>query len=103
MRAIPFRNLVGTGNDFVLVDAMRRTVAPPRGDWPALAQAMCDPRRGVGTDGLLVLQRSARADLRMRIFNPDGSEASMCGNGIRCAAWYAHRRGVAGREMTIET
>lgn len=103
MRAIPFVKLVGTGNDFVLVDAIRHTIAPPRGEWPALAQGLCDPRRGAGTDGLLVLQRSRAADVRMRIFNPDGSEASMCGNGIRCLAWYAHRHGVAGREMTIET
>ncbi len=103
MSSIPFVTLVGTGNDFVLVDAMRRAVTPPRGDWPALAQAMCDPAHGAGTDGLLVLSRSDAADVRMRIFNPDGSEASMCGNGIRCLAWYAHRRGVVGREMTIET
>src|SRR3972149_5998114 len=55
-------------------------------DWPRRAQALCDRHFGVGADGLLVALPSAVADVRMRIFNPDGSEAEMCGNGIRCLA-----------------
>jgi diaminopimelate epimerase len=101
-RTVPYTKLVGTGNDFVLVDALR--ASPARGtDWAALARGLCDPRRGEGTDGLLVLGPSRRADVRMRIFNPDGSEPTMCGNGIRCLAWYAHASGAAGAVLTIET
>ncbi len=102
MSPAPFTTLVGTGNDFVLVDTIRHRVAPPRGGWPALAQALCDERRS-GADGPLVLGRSRRADVRMRIFNPDGSEASMCGNGLRCLAWYAHQHRMASQQMTVET
>lgn len=96
---IPFAKLVGTGNDFVLVDA-RAGTAPSAGGWAGLARRLCSSK---GTDGLLVLAPSRRADVRMRIFNPDGSEPAMCGNGIRCLAWFAHRAGAAGRRMTIET
>ena len=102
MKHIRFTTLVGTGNDFVLVDTIRHQVKPPTGGWPALARILCD-RRQTGTDGLLLLGKSRRADISMRIFNPDGSEASMCGNGVRCLAWYAKARGVADECMTIET
>lgn len=102
MDRIPYVKLVGAGNDFVLVDALQG--APTKGtDWAALARGLCDPRRGEGTDGLLVLGPSRRADVRMRVFNPDGSEPAMCGNGIRCLAWYAHKSRAAGASMTIET
>jgi diaminopimelate epimerase len=99
---VPYVRLVGTGNDFVLIDTLRGAPAH-RGDWASLARALCDPRGGEGTDGLLVLERSRRADVRMRIFNPDGSEPSMCGNGIRCLAWYAHASGATGRRLAVET
>lgn len=102
MDQVPYVKLVGAGNDFVLIDARRRG-GPRAVDWARLARALCDPRRGEGTDGLLVLGSSRRADVRMRIFNPDGSEPTMCGNGIRCLAWYAHRSGAARSTMTIET
>ncbi len=64
-------------------------------DWPRLAQAMCDRHFGVGADGLILVLPSSRADVRMRMFNPDGSEAEMCGNGIRCLAKFAAERGIA--------
>ena len=102
MSTIRYAKLVGTGNDFVLIDARARA-APSNGEWPRLARQLCSSTSGEGTDGLLVLGRSRRADVRMRIFNPDGSEPAMCGNGIRCLAWFAHRAGAAGRRMTIET
>jgi len=101
---IPYAELEGTGNDFVLIDAIRHPLRSLDSRWDRLAQELCDARHGTGTDGLLVLGRSRRADVRMRIFNPDGSEPSMCGNGIRCLAWYAHRSGAMRRKaFTIET
>jgi len=75
---IPFTKLQATGNDFVLIDAR----VQPEHSWPALARDLCDRHRGVGGDGLLVLTSSARADARMLMFNPDGTE-DMCGNGLR--------------------
>jgi diaminopimelate epimerase len=97
---IPFVTLVGTGNDFVLIDRIRHRLEESSSRWPSLARSAC---RATGTDGLLLLEPSRRADVRMRIFNPDGSEPSMCGNGIRCLAWYAHRTGSARTQMSIET
>ncbi len=94
-----FAKLHGAGNDYVLIDARARG-----GDWPRLAQAICDRHYGVGADGLLLVLPSAVADLRMRIFNPDGSEAEMCGNGIRCFTKYAVEEGLLpSGQATIET
>jgi len=81
---IKFTKMHGTGNDFIIVEA-----GPFDIDWSKLAVAMCHRRFGVGADGLILVLPSAVADLRMRIFNADGSEAEMCGNGIRCIARYA--------------
>ena len=103
MTRIPYTKLVGAGNDFILIDALRHSVRPLQRRWPRLAQAVCDRRQGIGADGLLVLGRSRVADVRMRIFNPDGTEPSMCGNGIRCAAWYVSRQGMAHQQVSIET
>jgi len=75
-----FHKMHGLGNDFVIVDA-RET---PFDVTPALAKAIADRRRGVGCDQLIVLEPSARADLRMRIWNSDGSEVESCGNATRC-------------------
>lgn len=94
-----FTKLQATGNDFVLIDARRM-----RRDWATLARAMCDRHFGVGADGLLLLISSKVADLRMRMFNPDGSEAEACGNGLRCFARYASDAGLVGGErFTVET
>jgi len=96
-----FVKMHGTGNDFVLMEA--------RGDerdWPRLAQAMCDRHFGVGADGLILVLPSSRADVRMRMFNPDGSEAEMCGNGLRCLVKYAVEGGLAhprGGRIDVET
>jgi diaminopimelate epimerase len=84
-----FAKWQGTGNDFVLIEAKEER------DWPRLARAICDRHFGVGADGILLVLPSERADLRMRIFNPDGSEAEMCGNGIRCFVRHAVERGLA--------
>jgi diaminopimelate epimerase len=96
-----FTKMHGTGNDFVVVDGRQ-----DEDDWPKLAVAVCDRHFGAGADGLLLVCPSDSADLRMRIFNPDGSEAEMCGNGIRCFVKYAVERGLAPlREgaMSVET
>jgi len=85
-----FTKMHGTGNDFVMVDARALDA-----DWETLARAICDRHFGVGSDGLIVALPAPEADLRMRMFNPDGSEAEMCGNGIRCLAKYAVERGIA--------
>ncbi|MBM3941838.1 MAG: diaminopimelate epimerase [SAR202 cluster bacterium] len=85
-----FTKMHGAGNDYVYVDA--------RGlerDWPQLARVMSDRHFGVGSDGLILVMGSEKADLRMRMFNADGSEGEMCGNGIRCFAKYAIERGIA--------
>ncbi len=94
-----FTKMQATGNDFVVIDARK-----VRRDWPELAKAMCQRRFGVGSDGLILILSSAKADFRMRMFNPDGSEAEACGNGTRCLARYAIDHGlVSSGEMTIET
>jgi diaminopimelate epimerase len=95
-----FTKLQATGNDFILIEAdgMRR-------DWAKLARAMCNRRFGVGSDGLILLLKSKVADFRMRMFNPDGSEAEVCGNGLRCFARHVVSSGLADarRSVTIET
>ncbi len=94
---VPFVKMVGTGNDFLIVDAVHRRLNALTRQWPAIARTACDRRYGVGADGLLLLEPSQVGDLRMRVFNPDGSEAEMCGNGARCVVhlvqgWSDHRR-----------
>jgi diaminopimelate epimerase len=88
-----FHKLQGAANDFVVVDGRQ----PEGRDWAALAARVCDRRRGVGADGLLVLEDSRSADYRMRYHNADGSEAEMCGNGIRCLAKFVLDTGVTDR------
>jgi len=87
-RKISFTKMVATGNDFAVVEdnPVLNTL-----DLKALARKTCDRKYGIGADGLLVLGKSKKADIRMRIFNADGSEAEMCGNGARCAALYTKR------------
>ncbi len=95
-----FVKMQATGNDFILVDAEQER------DWVVLAQTVCDRHFGIGSDGLLVVLPSDIADLRMRMFNPDGSEAEACGNGIRCFAKYAiENKGIQPRngELCVET
>jgi diaminopimelate epimerase len=87
------------GNDFIVIEAAEER------DWSQLATSMCDRHFGLGADGLILLLPSRVADLGMRIFNPDGSEAEACGNGLRCLARYAIDRGLvdASREVIVET
>ena len=96
-----FLKVHGIGNDFVLMDYL---AGVPDLDWPQLAQKMCDRHFGIGADGLVLIQPSNTADIQMRIFNPDGSEAEMCGNAIRCVARYVYQRNlVPKRLIKVET
>ncbi|MBM3244238.1 MAG: diaminopimelate epimerase [Candidatus Omnitrophica bacterium] len=98
MKRIKFTKMVASGNDFVVVDSGIGR------DLTRAARAMCDRKFGIGSDGLLVLEKSKAADIRMRIFNADGSEAEMCGNGARCTALYISRTPHAARRtLKIET
>lgn len=85
-----FVKMQGTGNDFLLVES-----GGEQRDWSSAAADMCERHFGVGADGLMVVLRSAKADVRMRLFNADGSEAEVSGNGVRCLVKYAVERGLA--------
>jgi diaminopimelate epimerase len=88
----------GTNNDFVLIDER-----PPRaGAYPALAQMLCDRAGAIGADGLLVVSDAPGYAAEMRIYNADGSEAEMCGNGARCVVRYLSEHG-AGDRFTVKT
>lgn len=86
MTPLRFYKLQGAGNDFVLLDTWAQPL--PENTAASLARRLCDRRFGVGADGLLLVEPSQHADYRMRLYNADGSEATMCGNGIRCFARY---------------
>jgi len=96
-----FTKVQGAGNDFILIEG-----GNTQRDWSQLAKTVCDRHFGVGADGLLVVLPSDVADLRMRIFNPDGSEAKACGNGLRCLVRYALDKRLVNRkaqEISVET
>jgi diaminopimelate epimerase len=95
-----FIKMHGIGNDYVYVDCFRESVKDPE----QLAARMSDRHFGVGGDGLILIMPSTQADARMRIFNADGSEAQMCGNGIRCVAKYMYESGISRKpELSVET
>jgi diaminopimelate epimerase len=83
---LSFIKMQGTGNDFIVAHELPASLQPS----PELAVRLCDRRRGIGADGLVLILPSETADFRMRIWNCDGSEAEMCGNGIRCCARYVN-------------
>ena len=99
-----FTKMHGAGNDYIFIDAR-----DPRfndSDWPTLSRSMSDRHYGVGGDGIILVLPSEEADLKMRMFNADGSEGEMCGNGIRCFAKYSIERGIARPEasgLRVET
>lgn len=97
-----FTKVHGLGNDFILVDCYEEKIDISKA--PDLAVKMCDRCFGVGADGLVLLVPSDQADIRMRIFNSDGSEAEMCGNAIRCVAKYMYERNTIKKEkIRVET
>ncbi len=96
-----FTKMHGIGNDYVYVDCFAQ---PTPADPAALAKKIADRHFGVGGDGLILICPSDKADARMRMFNADGSEAEMCGNGVRCVAKYVHDHGIARKPtLKIET
>jgi len=99
MKELPFYKMSGAGNDFVVLDNRESQV---RGDLNAFSARVADRKRGVGADGVLLLEKSARTHFRMRYFNADGSEADMCGNGGRCIARFANLMGAAPVRMQFE-
>lgn len=95
-----FCKMHGLGNDFILLNGMDN----PIDDYTQLAQKLCHRNLGIGADGILIVLPSKIADIRMRIINSDGSEANMCGNGIRCFAKYVFEKKIIAKEkFTIET
>jgi diaminopimelate epimerase len=101
-QSLTFTKLHGNGNDFILVDEMARPQVAEK-DKKIFAIACCHRHYGIGSDGILFLSGNTRADLSMRLIQPDGSEAEMCGNGIRCLAKYAWDRGYVGEQFDVET
>jgi diaminopimelate epimerase len=96
-----FTKMHGIGNDYVYVDCVRN---PMPGDPAAVARAVSPRNFGIGADGLILICPSTKADARMRMFNADGSEAEMCGNGLRCVAKYVYDHGIAKKpQLAIET
>lgn len=94
-----FTKVHGLGNDFILLDGRTETR-----DYNAIAPRLCHRQTGIGADGLLIVLPSDKAEIRMRIVNSDGSEAEMCGNGIRCFAKYVYEQGIVpSAEFGVET
>lgn len=97
---IKFTKMHGIGNDYLYIDARRTPVKSPE----RLAVKMSDRHFGAGADGLILILKSSKADFGMRMFNADGSEAEMCGNGIRCLAKYVYDHGLKkSKDLSIET
>lgn len=92
MGKLNFTKMAGAGNDFIVISSEEK-------DFSSLARKLCERKTGIGADGMLVIGRSKTADFRMQIFNADGSEAEMCGNGLRCAVLYNGKK----EKIKVET
>lgn len=103
--ALPFYKYSGCGNDFILIDNRQQLFnleTASRFKAEPIVQ-LCHRRLGIGADGIVLLEFSLKADFRMRIFNADGSEAEMCGNGLRCLVRFIQDLGIPGNKFLIET
>lgn len=94
-KKISFTKMVASGNDFIILHNVSIT--------KRLIQKLCNRHTGIGSDGILLLEPSKKADFKMRIFNPDGSEPEMCGNGARCISLYAWKKKLIPKRFKIET
>lgn len=103
MKSVAFTKMVATGNDFIVIDNRGKKAEKKIGNLPKFAKSVCVRKLSVGADGLLVIENSKKADIAMRIFNPDGSEVTMCGNGSRCVAYYAAKNRISKNKLSIET
>lgn len=99
---VNFTKLHGNGNDFILVDEYNEKIIEDNKK-AAFAIKYCDRRFGIGADGVLFLEKSHRAGIMMQIYNSDGTEAEMCGNGIRCLVKYALEEGYIKEKASVET
>lgn len=97
---LPFSKYSGCGNDFILIDNRQSVFDVTRID---TIVNLCHRRLGIGADGIIFLESSSKADFRMRIFNTDGSEAEMCGNGLRCLIRFIQELGIECKQFVIET
>jgi diaminopimelate epimerase len=109
-RRLPFVKMHGAGNDFIMVDHRAVAAAAPGGTLGSdLIAALCDRRKGIGADGLIIIGPGTAPDaspptaFRMTYFNADGGEAEMCGNGARCSVAYAHSLGLAPETCRFDT
>ncbi|MCH8745763.1 MAG: diaminopimelate epimerase, partial [Chloroflexi bacterium] len=96
-----FTKMQGAGNDYIYIDARELDQ-----DWPSLCRQMSDRHFGIGGDGIILIENSDFADLKMRMYNADGSEGEMCGNGIRCFAKFAIEHQIVDRPegaLTVDT
>ncbi len=96
---IPFTKMSGSGNDFIIIDHRKPFLTDP----VAFAKAICRRKFSVGADGLILIEPSDQVDFSWRFYNADGSSAAMCGNGARCAARFAHEKGIAKNSMRFTT
>ena len=96
-----FWKMSGAGNDFIMINNTKESI--PKEKFPAIARRLCQRHISIGADGIMVAEKTAEADIKAMIFNADGSEAEMCGNGVRCFARFAWEEKLAGNPMRIET
>ncbi|MFN3966247.1 MAG: diaminopimelate epimerase [Endomicrobiia bacterium] len=97
---INFWKMQAAGNDFIIIDNRKRVL---KSNYSLIAKKLCQRKFSIGADGLLILDNSETADFKMLIFNSDGSQAEMCGNGARCIAYYAFVNKIAKQKMKFET
>ncbi len=101
---IHFTKMHGLGNDFILIDCLSQKCGMPNAEFGISAKKLCHRRFGIGADQILILERSETADFKMLIYNADGSEVEMCGNGIRCLAKYIWDRKLSDKSvLAVET
>lgn len=99
---VTFTKMHGLGNDYICINCLENILSENK--LPQIARYMCNRNFGIGADGLILVQESTVADIKMRIFNKDGSEAEMCGNGIRCFAKYVYDNRIIDKQtISIET
>lgn len=99
---INFTKMVGSGNDFIVIDNRKNIFL--KNELAIIAKILCNRQNGIGADGLMLIEKPENnTDFRMRIFNADGTEAEMCGNGARCIARFAYDKKIAENKMTFET
>ena len=101
MEKIPFYKMSGSGNDFILIDNRDGIVDDHY--LKQLVVGACRRKMSAGADGLLLVEKSTRADFKWRFYNADGSRAEMCGNGARCVSRFAFITGITGPELSFET